>query len=264
VYSDAMVEGLHRLATAVKSEGAVVALQISHSGSRVTSAVIGQRPLAPSAIRHPYEPSGEVPEALVASQIQEIITAFGQASARAKEAGFNAVELHAAHGFLLSEFLSPLTNHRTDEFGGKLENRARLHLLVLEELYRCLGASTPIFVRLGAHDETPGGLELAEACEVAVWLADRGAALIDVSGGLQGAQSNGKSPGYFVHYAAAIKARVSVPVIVTGGIKDPGFADSIVREGKADLIGVGMGMLEDPEWARKAIQLLSRPEDARS
>jgi NADPH2 dehydrogenase len=264
VHSDAMIEGLCRLATAVKSEGAVVALQISHSGSRATSSIIGQRPLAPSAIRHPYEPSGEVPDALVASQIQEIIIAFGQASARAREAGFNAVEIHAAHGFLLSEFLSPLTNHRTDEFGGKLENRARLHLLVLEELYRCIGASMPIFIRLGAHDETPGGLELAEACEVAGWLAERGAALIDVSGGLQGSHSNGSPPGYFVPYAAAIKARVHVPVIVTGGIKEPGFADRIVREGKADLIGVGLGMLEDPAWARKAIQLLSQSKGVRS
>jgi NADPH2 dehydrogenase len=259
VHSDATIEGLSRLAAAVKSEGAVVALQISHAGSKATSAVIGQRPLAPSAIRHPYEQSGEVPEALVSSQIREIVMAFGQASARAREAGFNAVEIHAAHGFLLSEFLSPLTNHRTDEFGGELENRARLHLLVLEELSRCTGASMPIFVRLGAHDETPGGLELAEACEVAGWLAKLGAALIDVSGGLQGTRSSGSPPGYFVPYAAAIKASVSVPVIVTGGIKDPEFADRIVRVGKADLIGVGRGMLEDPDWARNAVQLLSPP-----
>ena len=263
-HSDDMIDGLRRLAAAVKFEGAVVALQLSHSGSRATSAVIGQRPLAPSEIRHPYEPSGEVPEALAVSQIQRIVTAFGQASARAREAGFDAVEIHAAHGFLLSEFLSPLTNRRTDEFGGQLENRARLHLLVLREVQWCLGSTTPIFIRLGAHDETPGGLELDDACKAAVWLAESGAALIDVSGGLQGSRSTGTAPAYFVPYAAAIKARVKVPIIVTGGIREPEFADRIVREGKADLIGIGRAMLEDPEWARKAIQTLSSRQAARS
>jgi len=256
IHSDDMIPGLRRLASAIRAEGAVAVQQLAHAGSRGSSSVLGHKPVAPSEVRHPYEPEGEIPAALTIDQIQEIVTAFGSAAARARQAGFNAVEIHAAHGFLLSEFLSPLTNHRTDGYGGTLENRARMHLQALETVRRSVGADFPVFVRLGAHDQTPGGLELEESCQVAAWLADGGAALIDVSGGLQGSRGLGKGPGYFVPYAAAIKASVRVPVIVTGGIRDPDFADQIVREGKADLVGIGRAMLEDPDWATKAIHHL--------
>ena len=115
------------------------------------------------------------------------------------------------------------------------------------------GASFPVMVRLGAHDEYPGGLELEAACRMAQRLATAGAALIDVSGGLAGSDDPGRGPGYFVPYAAAIKKVVSVPVMVAGGIAEPAYADRIVRNGQADIVGVGRAMLEDPEWARKAI-----------
>jgi len=257
VYSDAMIEGLRGLSAAVRAEGAAVTMQISHAGSRVSSGILGRKPVAPSAVRHPYEPAGEIPEALTKSQIEEIVAAFGSAAGRARQAGFDAVEIHAAHGFLLSEFLSPLTNLRTDDFGGNVENRCRIHLEVLGEVRRRVGPGFPIFVRLGAHDETAGGLDLADACRAAVLLVEAGADLIDVSGSLQGSRGVGKDPGYFVPYAAAIKAGINVPVIVTGGIREPAHADRIVREGHADLVGVGRAMLEDPEWARKAIEALA-------
>ena len=167
------------------------------------------------------------------------------------------MEIHAAHGFLLSEFLSPLTNRRSDEYGGSIVNRSRIHLEVLQEVRRSVGPHFPVFVRIGASDETPGGLELADACATAIRLAENGAALVDVSGGLQGSRPAGREPGYFVPYAEAIKASLPVPVLVTGGIRDPEFADRVVREGKADLVGVGRAMLEDPDWARKAIETLS-------
>jgi len=259
VCADDMIAGLSRLASAIRSAGAAAALQLAHAGSRVSSATLGgTRPVAPSAIRHVYEPAGEVPEELTIPQIHEIAAAFGSAAVRAREAGFDAVEIHAAHGFLLSSFLSPLTNLRTDAYGGSLENRSRLHLLVLEEVRRRVGSTFPVFIRLGAHDETPGGLELEDACKAAVRLAEAGADLIDVSGGLQGSRGVGKDPGYFVPYAAAAKARVHVPVIVTGGIREASHADLIIREGQADLVGIGRAMLEDANWARKAIAALSR------
>jgi NADPH2 dehydrogenase len=258
VHDDAMLTGLSRLATAIHSEGAAAALQVSHAGSRTTSAILrGMRPVAPSAVRHPYEPAGEIPEELEISRIHEITAAFGAAARRAREARFDAVEIHAAHGFLLSEFLSPLTNRRTDEFGGGVDNRSRMHRLVLGEVREQAGSDFPILVRLGAHDETPGGLELEDACTAAAAFVNEGAALIDVSGGLQGSRGIGRDPGYFVPYAAAIKARSRVPVIVTGGIRDPFLADSIVRNGQADLVGIGRAMLEDAWWAQKAIQALS-------
>jgi NADPH2 dehydrogenase len=265
VHSDAMIEGLRRLALAVRAEGAVVALQLSHAGSRGPALDGGARRCAPSPVRHPYEPGGEVPDELSPEEIRDVAVAFGRAASRAREAGFDAVEIHAAHGFLLSEFLSPLTNHRLDGFGGGVGNRARIHLEVLGEVRRQVGASFPVFVRLGAHDETPGGLELEDACWTAIRLTQQSADVIDVSGGLQGSRGVGKGPGYFAEYATAIRAKVNVPVILTGGITRPEQADALIRDGVADLIGIGRAMLEDQDWARKAIAVLSQqPENCRS
>lgn len=256
IHRDELLPGLRRLASAVRAEGAAVAMQLAHAGSRGSSAHLGCSPVAPSALRHPYEPDGEIPEELQPSQMAEIAEAFAAAAARAREAGCDAVEIHAAHGFLLSQFLSPLTNRRSDSYGGRLDNRMKLHLEVLGEVRRRVGDAFPVFVRLGAHDETPGGLELEEACRAAARLASEGADLIDVSGGLQGSRGVGKGPGYFVPYASAIKRQVRVPVLVTGGIREAAEADRVVREGQADLVGIGRAMLEDAEWARKAIALL--------
>jgi 2,4-dienoyl-CoA reductase-like NADH-dependent reductase (Old Yellow Enzyme family) len=253
VCDDATIQGLRRLAAAIRNEGAVACLQLAHSGSRGSSAIIGRPPVAPSAVRHPHEANGEIPEELTVSQIAEITRAFGTAAVRAREAGFHAAEIHAAHGFLLSEFLSPLTNRREDGYGGNEENRLRMHLEVLSEVRRQVESTFPVFVRLGAHDETPGGLELDAAVRAACRLGESGASLIDVSGGLQGARGGSGDAGYFVPYAQAIRSKVSVPVLVTGGIRDPLLADSIVREQRADLVGIGRAMLEDPDWARKAI-----------
>jgi len=197
-HADTVVAGLGKLAQAIAREGAASCLQLSHAGSRTPSRVTGGRPLAPSAFRHPYEPEGDVPEAVAADALAGIVRAFGDAASRAQTAGFQAVEIHAAHGFLLSQFLSPLTNRRSDEYGGPIENRSRLHLAVLSEVRGRVGPDYPVFVRLGAHDETPGGLELEDACRAAAWLADGGAALIDVSGGLQGSRGVGKGAAYFV------------------------------------------------------------------
>jgi NADPH2 dehydrogenase len=256
IHSDNMTEGLRRLADAVRAEGAVVVLQLAHAGSKGSSATGGQKSIAPSPVRHPYEPEGEIPDALTVEQIGEIVAAFEDAATRAFDAGFDAVEVHAAHGFLLSQFLSPLTNRREDAYGGSLENRARIHMEVLTGIRNRIGPRRPVFFRLGVHDETPGGLELDESCTVAEQLARLGVDLSDVSGGLQGSRGAGGGAGYFVPYAAAIKTRLEIPVLVTGGIRDPVFADRIVREGQADLVGIGRAMLEDPEWARKAIQIL--------
>jgi NADPH2 dehydrogenase len=258
IYSDALIEGLRQLATAVKAEGAVVAIQITHAGAKASSALIGRKPLAPSPVSAPSSVGGETPDALNIDQIREVIAAFGMAAARAVEAGFDAVEIHGAHGFLLSEFLSPLTNQRTDEYGGTEENRCRLHLEILSEVRRRVGNTVPIFVRLGVDDDMAGGVDLNTSVRVAARLAAHSADLIDVSGGLQGPKMTGKDKGYFVPHAEAIKSRIKQPVLVTGGIREPAFADAIVREGRADLVGVGRAMLEDPQWARKAIDEVSR------
>jgi 2,4-dienoyl-CoA reductase-like NADH-dependent reductase (Old Yellow Enzyme family) len=257
-HSDAMVPMLERLVRAVKAEGATVCMQIAHAGSRASSAVLGANPLAPSAVRHPYEASGEIPEAMSRDDLDEVVRAFGDAAVRADAAGFDAVEIHAAHGFLLSQFLSPLTNRRDDQYGGSVENRFRLHLEVIAEVRRRLEGRRPVFVRLGAHDETPGGVELPDSTAAATAMASAGVSLIDVSGGLQGSRGAGKGAAYFLAYAQAIRQAVNVPVLVTGGIGDARLADTIVREGWADLVGIGRAMLNDADWARKAVVELQR------
>lgn len=260
VHEDGMIPGLARLAAAIKDEGAVACLQLAHAGASTTIAAAGRAPLGPTAMRHPFESAADTADAATADEIALTVRAFGDAALRAREAGFDAVEIHAAHGYLLSQFLSPLTNTRTDEYGGDEPNRRRLLLGVLAEIRECVGADFPVFLRLGAHDETPGGLEVDESVRTAAALAAAGIDLIDVSGGLQGSRAAvavARGPGWFVPYAEAIKATVHVPVLVTGGFTDPRHADRVVREGRANLIGVGRAMLNDPGWARSALAQLS-------
>jgi len=257
-HDDACVEGLSRLASAIRAEGAVACLQVSHAGARASSRVTGLPVAAPSPIATTREASPDAPAELTRAQIDEIVEAFAGAARRARAAGFDAVEVHAAHGFLLSQFLSPLTNRRTDEYGGDHERRSRIHLEVLAAVRRKAGEDFPVFVRLGMHDERPGGLTLAPACVTASRLAAAGAALIDVSGGLAGSDDPGRGPGYFVGYAEALKAVVDVPVLVAGGIADPRMADLIIRSRRADIVGVGRPMLDDPGWTQGAAAALGQ------
>ncbi len=255
-HEDSMIPGLSRLAEAIRKEGAAACLQLSHAGTRRLMPGEDYDPIGPCGVRNPFAALQEVPRPASKYDICDVVNAFGKAAARARQAGFDAVEIHGAHGFLLSQFQSPITNRRTDEYGGSCENRMRLHTEILTDVRQEAGRDFPVFVRLGAHDETRGGVDLADSCEAARVLVRGGADLIDVSGGLQGFRSAAQEPGYFVPYAQSIKASITVPVIVTGGIRDPFRADRIIRDGKADLVGVGRAMLEDPEWAAKAIQAL--------
>lgn len=255
IHADDTVPGLARLAAAIRAEGAAACLQISHAGSRSSPRVTGVRPLGPSAVRNPREAKGDIPGAASRAEIEEVVDAFAAAAVRARDAGFDAVEIHAAHGFLLSQFLSPLTNLRDDEFGGDELRRLSLHLAVVAAVRRAAGG-VPVFVRLGACDEYPGGLLVDAACRAAARLEAAGVALIDVSGGLAGSDDPGRGPGYFVAYAAAIKGAVGIPVAVAGGISAPDHADRIVRDGQADIVCVGRAMLDDPRWTAKAIAAL--------
>jgi 2,4-dienoyl-CoA reductase-like NADH-dependent reductase (Old Yellow Enzyme family) len=256
IHDDACVDGLATLATAIRAEGAVACIQISHAGARASSRVTGLPVVAPSPVATTRETDPAAPQALTGAQIDDVVEAFAAAAARAWRAGFDAVEFHAAHGFLLSQFLSPLTNRRDDEFGGSHEGRSRLLLDVLAAMRHHAGPAFPVFVRLGLHDERPGGLTLAPACETASRLAAAGASMIDVSGGLAGSDDPGRGPGYFVSYAEAVKDVVSVPVMVAGGITEAQTADAIIRSGRADIVGIGRAMLEAPDWARTAADLL--------
>jgi 2,4-dienoyl-CoA reductase-like NADH-dependent reductase (Old Yellow Enzyme family) len=258
VHDDACLDGLSALAAAIRAEGAVACLQISHAGARASSRVTHLPVLAPSPVTTSREPDPEAPAELTRAQIGEVVNAFARAAERARRAGFDAVEIHAAHGFLLSQFLSPLANRRDDEYGGDHARRGRIHLDVLAAVRQRAGEDFPAFVRLGMHDERPGGLTLAPACVTAAQLVAAGAALIDVSGGLAGSDDPGRGPGYFVGYAEALKEVVDVPVLVAGGIADPRMADLIIRSRRADLVGIGRAMLDDARWTRTAADVLNQ------
>lgn len=256
IHSESMIPGLRRLVEAVHEKGTPIVLQINHAGGATTREVCGVQPLAPSALVHPSR-GQELPRAMSVQEVEDVIQAFGEAARRTAEAGFDAVEIHGAHGFLLSQFLSPLTNKREDDYGGPLENRARLPLRIIEEIKDYLGPDFPILYRLGAEDMMPGGLTLDEGVRAAKMIAKKGVSIIDVSGGLIGSRPERvKGPGFFVPQAAAVKEATGTPVIGVGGIKKAEEANTIIKSGKVDLVAIGRAILGEPRWAAKAVSNL--------
>jgi len=258
IHDDSVLPGLAQLARAVKACGALVGIQLAHAGARATFTSMGGQPVAPSD--GVLRPGGREPaRALTLADLDALEEAYVVAARRAVEAGFDGVELHGAHCFLLCEFLSPLANRRTDAYGGSLENRLRFPLRVVQAVRRVLPEALLLLYRLPGGDFMPGGLSEEEARQAAQALVAAGVDVLDISGGMCGAERpgwDGKSQGYFVPVAAGIKAIVSVPVIVAGGITDPRFADQVVRSGQADLVAIGRAMLRNPDWVQEAQAVL--------
>jgi len=245
IHDDSLLDGLSRLASAIRAQGAAASIQITHAGSRGCSDVLR----APSPVVHPRGAS-RVPEELSVSEMKGLIELFVAAARRAERAGFDLVEIHGAHGYLLSQFLSPITNKRQDGYGGKLENRLRFPMEVVEAVKRAVGI--PLMYRLGAEDGIEGGISLHDVPRIAPLLREAGVDLLDISGGLMGWEMVNERPGFFVPYAEAARRSSGLPCMVTGNIHDPALADAIIREDRADIVGVGRPFLKDPEWARKA------------
>lgn len=252
---DSSISAFGELATGIRSQGAVAVLQISHVGAGGNPEVTGGPPLGPSEIPPPR--AKFTPTPMSEDQIHETQRHFALAARRAQLAGFDGVEIHSAHGYLSSQFLSPLTNNRKDKYGGSVENRARFLLETVAAVKAEVGSEFVVFVRLGSTDGIEGGLTYEHAAETARMLEDAGVALIDISGNYASSRPPGAEPGYFVPAAAEIKKVVKVPVIVTGGIVEGSFAESVLQEGKADLIGVGRAMLRDKDWVSHAKQSLN-------
>ncbi|MDI6871928.1 MAG: NADH:flavin oxidoreductase [Bacillota bacterium] len=251
VHDDRLVAGLRRITEAVHAAGGRGALQITHGGAAAPAAVIGQVPVAPSPVPHPL--GGDQPRELRRDEIPGLVEAFARAARRVQEAGFDAVEVHGAHGYLLNQFFSPLTNRRTDEYGGNRERRLGFPLAVVRAVRQAVGPEYPVFYRLGADDRLPGGLTVDDAVWAAPLLAEAGVDLLDLSGGICGSRPEGlNGQGYFSYLSAAVKQVSPVPVLVTGGITEPRAAEDLLRQGKTDLVGVGRALLKDPDWAVKA------------
>jgi len=251
---DALVPGHFELVEAVHRAGAKIALQIHHGGARGLPAVTGGVLVAPSAIAD--EGGSTVPRALSEQEIEDLAASYARAALRAQRAGYDAVEVHGAHGYLIHQFLSPVSNQRTDAYGGSTENRLRFAGLVVRKVREAVGARFPILFRMSAE----GGYGIDEAVKIACGVDRFGVNAIHVSVGgtapiaLQPADTSpmARPEGWLTAYADAIKKRVSAQVIVVGEIRHPEFADAVLAHGKADYIALARPFLADPDWPAKA------------
>ncbi|MDZ4168152.1 MAG: NADH:flavin oxidoreductase [Coriobacteriia bacterium] len=260
VAEDRMVEGLSQLADVLHANGVKAVVQISHAGA--ASAVPGLDVVGPSDVPSPIGP-GAIPRPMTREQIAGVVERFAAAALRVKRAGFDGVELHAAHGYLLNQFFSPLTNRRDDEYGGDIAGRLRLPLQVVAAVRAAVGEDYPVLLRLGARDYLEGGTTVEDSIVAAVALQRAGVDVLDITGGLSGYVRPGHDePGYFAELTEPIRRAVSIPVILTGGVIEYQQAETLLAQGVADLIGVGRAMLKDPGWARRAVEELAgaRPE----
>jgi 2,4-dienoyl-CoA reductase-like NADH-dependent reductase (Old Yellow Enzyme family) len=263
LWRDEQIEPLARIARFVHSQGAVAGIQLAHAGrkasrdvpwkagGRLESSAGGWPVVAPSSI--PFNETDPPSLPLDAARIEEVIRHFEAAARRAIAAGFRLIEIHAAHGYLLHEFLSPLSNRRTDRYGGSLENRARLLLEVAARLRALLPSELPLFVRISATDWVEGGWDIEQSVQLAKWLKARSVDLIDVSSGGTLPKANiPLAAGYQVPFARRIRDEAAIMTGAVGLITEPKLADEIITGGCADLVFLARELLREPYWAHKA------------
>ena len=263
IWTDEQRDAWAPIVEAIHDRGAAAGIQLAHAGRKastwwpwaetqgsVSADQGGWTTVAPSAIA--FQGFAE-PEALDAAGIDALVTAFADAANRSLDAGFDVLELHSAHGYLLHEFLSPLSNRRDDEYGGSLENRARLLLRVIDAVREAAGDTVPLFVRISATDHAAGGFTPEEAAQVGEWATEHGADLIDVSsGGLVAHQQISVFPGYQVPLAESVRQGGRIPVSAVGLITAAEQAEQVLAEGAADAIFAGREWLRDPHFALRA------------
>lgn len=250
---DNYIPRLFKLCETVHSHGACIAVQINHAGASALSSRINMQPVSASNL--PSKKGGEIPRPLQKEEITAIVKKYGEAAKRAQVAGFDAVEIHAGHSYLISQFLSPTTNNRTDEFGGSKENRARFAKMVMDEVRSQVGPMFPIMIRISADELVEGGNTLEDTLELLEYFAEE-ADIINVSAGLTGSiqyqiDANYLKDGWRSFMAKAVKEKFNKPVITTGNIRNPKIAEKILEDGDADLIGMGRGLIAEPEWVNK-------------
>jgi dimethylglycine catabolism A len=261
IYDDRFLPGLTRLVDEIHRHDAKASIQLGHGGGHTRVDICGETPIAPSAIPHPvYEVTFEtiVPQEMSHARIAETVAAFAAAASRAKHAGFDCVEIHAAHGYLISQFHAPFENRRNDQYGGSLENRARFGLDVLRAVKSAV-ADMPVIYRLSVEDYFAGGLTWAEGKRIAIWAAEAGADALHISAGHYRSLPTAHvmippmamPDAPFLDFAADVKKAVRVPVIAVGRLGDPVTATAAVGDCKADFIALGRTLIADPEWVEK-------------
>lgn len=274
LWSDANEAALQKVLGAVRRYSTMpIAIQLAHAGRKASSHVPweggrlipetqgGWRPVAPSAIA--YSPDEPPPLALDPDGMQRVLQGFASAARRAHRLGIDAIEIHAAHGYLLHEYLSPLANNRTDEYGGTLENRMRFPLAVFDAVRAAVPAAMPVGVRISGTDWVEGGWDIAQTVVFAQALRARGCAFAHLSsGGLSPLQTIPLGPNYQVPLAQQVRHASGLPTIAVGLITEPAQAEAILAEGQADLVALARGMLFDPRWPWHAAAALQAQVDA--
>ncbi len=268
LWNDTQRAALARIAAFVSAQGAVPGIQLAHAGRKasITRPWEGSRPLTPEEgawttigpTTAPYDERFPAPAAMDGTTIAEVLAASADAARRSREAGFKVIEVHAAHGYLIHQFLSPLANTRTDDYGGSLSHRARFLMEVLDAVRGQWPAELPLFVRLSCTDWIEGGCDLADAIALAQWLNARGDVdLVDCSsGGIDPRQRIRMYPGYQVPFARAVRAATGISTAAVGLIHTAEMAEQIVAGGDADLVVLGRTLLADPSWHLAAAKTL--------
>jgi 2,4-dienoyl-CoA reductase-like NADH-dependent reductase (Old Yellow Enzyme family) len=259
MWSDSHVEGFKRVTTFIEEQGAVPGIQLAHAGRKASTDVPwrgekplpvkdgGWQPLAPSPL--PFGETSPVPREMKTEDLEEVVLQFAAAARRSLEAGFRVIEIHMAHGYLLHEFLSPISNQRADAHGGSLQNRARFPLSVARAIRENWPPDLPLFARISCTDWVKGGWDLPQSVEFSRWLKEIGVDLVDCSSG--GLVPNAKipvGPGYQTPFAAEIRSKVDIAAGAVGFITDPVQAEQILTTGQADVIIIARELLRNPYW----------------
>ncbi len=262
VYSDRFVPGLNRLCERVQTHGAKFLLQIAHPGAKVMGSLAGRQSVAPSAFKSPI--FWQKPRALTTQEIEQLIEEFALAAVRAQAAGFDGVEIHGAHTYLIGQFISPHSNHRQDAYGGDFERRMAFPSAIVERIKKLCGDECVVGFKFSAHEELEGGVAAPLAKRIAAYMEERGVhyihvattssipGLLEVSSEFPSSPSIYSPLGVLLPLAEEVKRSVAIPVIGTGGISDPEFADQILREGKVDLVATGRAQIADAQWSERA------------
>lgn len=257
VWSDEIMAEHTTLVERVHEAGAKIAVQLYHAGRQSHSSLLGEKPVAPSAIQDPV--MGETPRALLTEEIKDLVEKYAQAARRSKEAGYDAVELHGAHGYLINQFVSPFSNKRTDQYGGTLHNRLRFPLEIIKRVKELVGEEYPIIYRISAEELVEGGLTIEDTKTIAMFLEEAGVSAIHASGGVYKSSATLCAPtavqtAIFSDYAKEIKKVVNIPVLTVNKIVYPEVAEALLREEKADFVSMGRASIADPYLPVKAME----------
>ena len=253
VSNDRYVDGLSRMAEAIHSADGKVILQLAHAGCHASAALTGQEPLGPSVIENE---KGPFCRAMTIQDINRVVAEFGHAAIRAREAGFDGVQLHAAHGYLMSQFISPFYNKREDDYGGSVENRARIILEAMQKVRAEVGGDYPLMIKMNSEDFVDGGFSIDEMLKVSAMLEEAGIDTIELSGGTRysgknspvrgGKINNEEEEVYYRQGAQRYKQQITVPLMLVGGIRSYSVAERLIAEGMADYISLSRPLIREP------------------